>query len=106
MLAEVKQASHSLTLRPHPKTDNFYDLVVSLATPPPLSLSLSLSLSPSPSHPEPRPGDLVEYTESQTKQFQSFLVRANRYPSLQLGGAGGCGPEKKIVIVEVSNLMK
>ena len=53
---------------------------------------------------EVRPGDLMVYAESQTKQFHSFLVRANRYPSLQVGGVSGCGlqPDKKIVIVEVS----
>lgn len=54
---------------------------------------------------EPQPGDLVVYPESQTSQFRSFLVRANRYPSLQVGGASGCGQqqEKKIVVVEVSD---
>ena len=42
------------------------------------------------------------YSESQTNQFRSFIVRANRYPSLQMGGASGCGLElKKIVLVEV-----
>ncbi|CAI8034285.1 Cell cycle checkpoint protein RAD17 [Geodia barretti] len=51
---------------------------------------------------EPQPGDLVVYSESQTRLFHSFLVRANRYPTLQLGVAtSGCGPGKKIVIVEV-----
>ena len=53
--------------------------------------------------PEPRPGDLVLYTESQAKQFRHFLVRANRYPSLQVGGAGEEGREKKVVLVEVSS---
>ncbi len=51
------------------------------------------------------PGDLVLYPESQWKQFQGFLVRANRYPGLQLVGvAGGRGSEvqkEKIVLVEV-----
>lgn len=55
-------------------------------------------------------GDLLLYTESQTKQFQDFLTRANRYPSLMVGGAsvpgGGVSSNsrpKKIVLVEVSN---
>jgi cell cycle checkpoint protein len=53
------------------------------------------------SEAEPQPGDLVVYSESQTRLFHSFLVRANRYPALQLGVAtSGCGPVKKIVIVE------
>ena len=51
-------------------------------------------------------GDLVSFPESQTKQFSNFLLRANRYPSLQVGVAGGwsqhCHQEKKIVLVEVS----
>lgn len=56
------------------------------------------------SYTDPQPGDLVVYPESQTAQFRNFLVRANRYPSLQVGGASGCGQqqEKKIVVVEVS----
>lgn len=54
---------------------------------------------------DPQPGDLVVYPESQTSQFRNFLVRANRYPCLQVGGASGCGQqqEKKIVVVEVSD---
>ena len=54
-------------------------------------------------------GDLLLYTESQTKQFQDFLTRANRYPSLMVGGASVSGGgvfnqrSKKIVLVEVSN---
>ena len=52
---------------------------------------------------DPQPGDLVVYAESQTKQFRSFLLRANRYPSLLVGGASGCGLNKKIVIVEVGS---
>ena len=53
---------------------------------------------------ELQPGDLMMYPESQTRQFRSFLVRANRYPSLLVGGMGECGQslEKKIVAVEVS----
>ena len=61
-------------------------------------------------HTDPQPGDLVVYAESQTKQFRSFLLRANRYPSLLVGGASGCGLgasgcglNKKIVIVEVGS---
>ena len=53
--------------------------------------------------PEPRPGDLILYPESQAKQFRHFLVRANRYPSLQMGGAGEEGRERKVVLVEVSS---
>lgn len=60
-------------------------------------------LSPSPPpHPEPRPGDLVFYPESQTKQFRHFLARANRYPSLQVGGTGEEEKGRKVVLVEVS----
>lgn len=40
-----------------------------------------------------------ELYESQTKQFQNFITRANRYPSLQLGGSGK--RERKVVVVEV-----
>lgn len=51
-------------------------------------------------------GDLILYPESQTKQFQDFLTRANRYPSLMVGGASGGGVSnqrsKKIVLVEVN----
>ena len=53
-------------------------------------------------------GDLVLFPESQTKQFQDFLTRANRYPSLMVGGASTSGGgvsnqrSKKIVLVEVS----
>lgn len=56
------------------------------------------------SYADPQPGDLMVYPESQTAQFRNFLVRANRYPSLQVGGASGCGQQlgKKIVVVEVS----
>ena len=50
-----------------------------------------------------------ELYESQTRQFQNFLIRANRYPSLKLGGSergggggGGGGRERKVVLVEVS----
>lgn len=50
-------------------------------------------------------GDLVLYPESQTKQFQNFITRANRYPSLVMGGASGGGASskgtKKVVLVEV-----
>ena len=52
-------------------------------------------------------GDLVLYPESQTRQFQDFLTRANRYPSLVVGGVSGSGDggsnrrAKKIVLVEV-----
>ena len=53
--------------------------------------------------PEPRPGDLVLYPESQAKQFRHFLMRANRYPSLQMCGAGEEGRERKVVLVEVSS---
>ena len=57
--------------------------------------------------PRPAAGDLVLYPESQTKQFQDFLTRANRYPSLMVGGASASGGgvsnqrSKKIVLVEV-----
>ena len=56
-------------------------------------------------------GDLVLFPESQTKQFQDFLTRANRYPSLIVGGASTSGGgianqrSKKIVLVEVSNVI-
>lgn len=52
-------------------------------------------------------GDIVLYPESQWKQFQGFLVRANRYPGLQMvGGEGGQSHnseqrKKKVVLVEV-----
>ena len=51
------------------------------------------------------------FPESQTKQFQDFLTRANRYPSLMVGGASTSGGgvsnqrSKKIVLVEVSNVI-
>ena len=41
------------------------------------------------------------YPESQTKQFKDFVTRANRYPALQMGGAGESAL-KKVVLVEVS----
>ena len=57
-------------------------------------------------------GDLVLYPESQTRQFQDFLTRANRYPSLVVGGVSGSGggvsnrSEKKIVLVEVIRMFE
>ena len=53
------------------------------------------------------PEILALFPESQTKQFQDFLTRANRYPSLMMGGAyasgGGVSNQRsrKIVLVEV-----
>ena len=61
--------------------------------------------------PDRQSGEQFLYQESQSKQFQNFLIRANRYPSLVLGG-GGAGTEgdgalnpmqkSKVVLVEVS----
>lgn len=55
------------------------------------------------------PGDQVLFLESQVKQFQNFILRANRYPSLAvtLGGSvvpgGGASVKNKVVLVEVCN---
>ena len=50
-----------------------------------------------------------EIYESQSKQFQNFLIRANKYPSLQLNLGEGIttdtswhGLQNKVVLVEVS----
>lgn len=63
--------------------------------------------SPTPLLTDFQPGDEIYFQESQTKLFKNFLIRANRYPSLQIGGvanhrrgAAGSG-KKKIVLVEV-----
>ena len=46
--------------------------------------------------------DLTLYPESQAKQFLTFLTRANRYPSLLMGGDTTAQATRKIVLVEVS----
>ena len=59
--------------------------------------------------PSDAPADWELY-ESQTKRFRNFIIRANRYPTLQFSGEGG-GVEggdtvsktgrDKVVLVEV-----
>lgn len=58
-------------------------------------------------HVDAQPGDQILYQESQSKQFQNFLLRANRYPSLVFGGekergvVSGQSRTRKVVLIEV-----
>ncbi|XP_014670142.1 PREDICTED: cell cycle checkpoint protein RAD17-like [Priapulus caudatus] len=46
----------------------------------------------------PHSSDFTEYGESQATQFREFLLRANKYPALQM--LGSVASERKIVLVE------
>lgn len=76
-----------------------------------LSLRLLTIICNTPPPPPPldiHPGDQILFPESQSKQFQNFIIRANRYPSLVIGGGGmsergvaSNSNKKKVVVVEV-----
>ncbi len=45
--------------------------------------------------------DMTLFPESQSRQFLMFLTRANRYPTLHLGGGDSPHTTRKVVLVEV-----
>ncbi len=48
--------------------------------------------------------DMTLFPESQSRQFLMFLTRANRYPTLHLGGGDSLHTTKKVVLVEVGEV--
>ncbi len=48
--------------------------------------------------------DMTLFPESQSRQFLMFLTRANRYPTLHLGGGDSPYTTRKVVLVEVSEV--
>ena len=63
---------------------------------------INVFLSPPP--PPPVSEDVTLYPESQSRQFLTFLTRANRYPTLALEGVVSNTTTRKVVLIEVRSL--